>query len=268
VYALIFILRASHGRYLFPITPIILIFFVLFLRDGLRNTSFALKTLAVSALFTIGGYFFEINYILQKIILDAFLYSCFIFLIYTYHHRSSHKKVKQLLASTAFGFSTLFAAILFSVKYGQIKLYNSWGLNMECDKISQLIGNGNVWINDIGCGELIPFFRQDMGSNPEWNWKLASWIPKKYMLDSLDDTKTFTYYFKYLSSLDQYISQNNIDTIALVISTSQNKVFPMQDKLLFLQNSSLLKKRYYYRLKNKDLYVFDVIKQGDIIKSY
>ena len=258
IYTAIFLLRASHGRYLFPISPIIILFFLYFLKYRIRDTSFAVKTLGISFLFSLGGAFFETTYVLEKMVLSLFLYTCLVTLVYMQYKHSRLLPSAQRFTAIIFGMATLFVALLFSFKQGQISQYLKWGLNMECDRIAQVSGEGNAWMNDVGCGELLMFFRQDLNANPEWYWKLADWVPKKHMLKTLGEPKTFSFYWGSENRLRKLTAGNSVQRLILTESTLPGSSFPLQHKLDSLKNFSWLSYKGSLILQNKIVYVFDV----------
>ena len=258
VYTAIFLLRASHGRYLFPITPIIILFFIYFLKDRIRDTSFAVKALGASFLFSLGGTFFETTYVAEKIAMELFLYMCLAVLVYIHQKHSKYLTAAQGAVTIIFGVATLFVALLFSFKQGQISQYLKWGNNMECDKISQISGEGNVWMNDIGCGELPLFFRQDLSSDPEWHWNLAEWVPKKHMLKTLGEPTTFGFPWRSENRLRRRVSTDSIQRVVLTESILPESTFPFQSRIELLKSFGWLSYRGSVILQNKIVHIFDV----------
>lgn len=258
-YIFIFLIRTSHGRYIFPVSPLIYMFFVLFLKNGIKNIKLTFLVLFFSMLAFIGGMFFEEKYIIEKIILEVSMLFSMLSLLWSYKHRL--KYIKRIQIGTVFiiGFFTLSVAIFYSYKTGQVSQYLKYGPNMECDKISTLVGAQKTWINDIGCGELPLFFRQDLGSNPEWHWKLANWVPKKRLLSKLGEPNTYNFSWKSGDSLLNQVEKNSIKHLILTRSNLSGYEFKDEEKLALLQSQKWLVQRNVYNFKNKTTYVFDVV---------
>ncbi len=62
-YILVFVLRASFDRYLFPILPVVVYFFVIFIRDLVKERKKFLFVLGITTVLAFLGLFFEVDYI-------------------------------------------------------------------------------------------------------------------------------------------------------------------------------------------------------------
>jgi hypothetical protein len=258
-YVFIFVIRASYARYLFPVSPLIFLFFIFFLKDGIKNVRLSISILLLSILAVAGGLYFEVVYVGEKIILNIAILSALLFLLWGYAHNNRYLIFIEAWTVFVIGLSTLSVAIFYSYKVGQIGQYIKWGSNMECDKISTLTGSNKTWINNIGCDELPLFFRQDLGSDPEWYWKLASWVPKKRMLVQFKEPNTYNFRWNGEKDLMDQIRKNSVRHIILTKSNLTDYKFEDEEKLPLLQSQKWLVQKNIYYLKNKTTYVFDVI---------
>lgn len=260
IYFLIFIVRISHGRYLFSIVPIILVLFIIFLKGSIKNSSKVENILKITLIFVIGTLFFESSFLIYKIVLNSILFISLICFFYI----KRHKKRQNLIANTfiiiMFGLSTLLPSIAFSYTQGQISEYRRWGRNREIEKIiSYFNEDEKIWFNGFRAWDhLLYFYRKDLNYNPQWKWELEDYILKKYLLITPKEKNTFIFSATKLSNFKELIQNNNIDKLALIYSTISDFEFPMQEKLIELKRQEWLKLTKKVVLKNKILYIFDV----------
>jgi hypothetical protein len=256
---LVLLLRASHGRYLLCVAPIFILFFVMFIRDGLKKPKYFRNVLIVTTIFVFLGLLFESTYIGPKIILES---SLLILLWAIWVFRNKEKKILYLIKCLFFSvlsIGMLFTVLAFSYEIGQISGYLNYGYNRETSKIiEELDETEKVWINDYGSGELINVYRGNLFNEPEWHWELMNWIPKKTLLKTYSQKNTFTSDIVDMETFREEIMRNNIKQVALVVSTLENDVFPNEDKLIELLTQDWLKYESRMELKNKIMYIFKV----------
>ena len=70
---LVYIFRASHGRYLLCVSPLFMLFFILFLEEGIFDSKLSKKILITTTLFVLLGLLFESTFLMPKIILETLL---------------------------------------------------------------------------------------------------------------------------------------------------------------------------------------------------
>jgi len=260
IYLIIFILRSSHGRYLFPIVPIILIFFVFFLRDGFKNKKLSVIVLFSTLIFVIGGLVFETSYVTEKILLNAFLFSQLTLLFYLTHYRKRTLTYFYVFTIICLGVATISAFAAFSLFRGQLGSVQRFGINRECSKIvSHLNLRDAVWINNIGWGQLFYFYRYNTVIEPEWFWVLPKWVPKKNMLKTVGIPNTFEFGWTNTEEFKQEVYQRGLNKVVLIKSLVPNKVFSYQEKESVLMQQSWLSLKDTLDLKNKKVYIFEVI---------
>lgn len=256
---LIVILRASHGRYLLAVAPMFVIFFILFIRDGLKKPIWFKNTLIASTIFVILGLFFESSFLGLKIVLEVtlliLLWSIWLFR----REKPSFLKLIKLLFLTYLSLGMLLTALTYTLKIGQVSNYLKYGYNRETREILKNFDEDEkIWINDYGSGELINLYRGNLDIEAEWYWQLSDWVPKKTLLKPYEENNTFTSEILGTDLFKKKIRENNIERIALVISTIEGESFESQIKLEKLESLDWLAIKDKIELKNKILYIFDV----------
>lgn len=255
-YTVIYIIHASVARYLIPVTPIFIIFFLLFLFKGFQKKQF-ITIILTTVLFTLGGLYFEYSYVLVKIIFSLLP---ILMLILLYYIKKEY--LKYLLIGILCVFS-LGTALIVSYKNGQIRAFLDYGYNRECETILSYVGtNDRIWINDIGWDKLPFVLRSENIQDPEWRWPIKNWLPKKSLLRRDNNLKTFNFYWKYESQFKEGVTSNGIDTV-LYVKLDERLVTPnmlLQDRVDELRKFDWLELKETISLKNKTLYIFKVKK--------
>jgi len=258
-YLAVFILRASMGRYLFPISSIIVIFFILFIREGIKNQELFKKTILITSFMLILGFFFEIDFILIKIVINTILMLALIVLYKLHRKQSPLLPLANLLIVVLFGITTATVSLTFSYLRGQVGNWLKWGPNRECTEVlSHFEIEENIYINDAGWGQLPFFYRKDLDFKPEWGWTLKDIVPKKHMLKRKTPGNTFYLSFEDTSNLKTQAQVNSIDKLALVTSEIPEEPFLIQEHLESLKAQDWLTLTQTVHLKNKTLYIFSI----------
>ncbi|EKD99908.1 MAG: hypothetical protein ACD_22C00136G0003 [uncultured bacterium] len=261
-YFLVYILRTSHARYLFPCVPFIIMFFMYFITKRNVHKFVTGTVFTITPLFVLGGFIFENTYVIEKGISNSiiFLAYCLIFVL--------KETPKRLLISIVYivlilsvGGSSLTTALLFSYKLGQINCFLKWGYNTECNKMAQEFNKKDiVWTNQILWAEMLTFYRNDFRLNPQWNWEMFDWIPKKNMLIETKDKRTYFDTPTKMEDFRAYLQINKVDKIAVIKSTN-GEYFTTQNWLPDLLTQPWLTLDKKVELKNKVLYVFVINKK-------
>ena len=266
-YFAFFIVRVAMGRYLFPITPVIVFFFIIFLRDGLSKKLFSKRILLVSAIFVLFGLYFEIDYLLIKVSLNLILFGILFLGIYW---KKINSKVFSFITVLSFSFISLSVSLFFNYSNGQIHQALSQGKNWDIEKINEKVpSNSSIVINDIGWGKLPFFLRKDTDANPEWKWVLKSYVPKKKLLKNMGHANT--YYLLYntannrVNQLGRKLQINNAEKVILLTSNNESTPFLMQNQLEVLKAQNWLLLEDVIELKGKKMYLFTV--QKEILKA-
>ena len=256
---LIVIARASHGRYLLCVSPIFMLFFTLFIKDGLSSEKYFLKTLIATNFFVVFGLFFESTFLTQKIILESSLL-LLLWLIYLF--RNKQKKILFTIKNfflIALSGGMFLTSLAFSSEIGQLSNYDKYGYNKETSEIVKQVNKEDViWINDYGVGELVNVYRRNVFNEPSWNWTLPDWIPKTKLLKTYGENNTFTSEILDMNSFRSNIKDFKINKVILLKSLKKGDSFSNSDKLeIFLQQDWLKLEKTMY-MKNKILYIFKV----------
>lgn len=262
-YISIYILHASISRYILPISPIIFLFFFLFLKDFSLGQKDAKKILVLTLIFTLGGLYFEYNYVLIKIIIIFFLFSIYLYIYLSAKKNTGYLKYLFVLIVSAFSVGT---CILASYSYGQIKGYRLYGYNRECRKIVSLVEKDDkIWINDIFWDRLPFILREEDLGNPEWRWSLKEWLPKKELLLKNNDLKTYNFYWNDINSFKEDLEVNGIQKVVYVelqvLNEKENIL--LQDRKEILLNAQWLSLQDERRMKDKIVYIFNVTKSSN-----
>ena len=256
-YILVFVLRASFDRYLFPILPIVVYFFVIFIKDLVKQRKKFVFVLGITTLLTVAGLFFEVDYIVIKIILNTiilFLYIAYLLL---------HKKVKIMssILFVALSMITFSVIAYFFYANGQLYYYRLWGKDYEVKKVVEYFDEDeNIMINDPGWNMLINVYRGDNRYNPEWKWEFKDWVPRKEGLKSFDRHSAFQPTGISIANDVRAVENYDIDKVALIVSTLDDYSLGYEHKLERYMSADWLLLEDVIPLKNKDLYIFDVIK--------
>ncbi len=146
-YILVFVLRASFDRYLFPILPVVVYFFVIFIRDLVKERKKFLFVLGITTVLAFLGLFFEVDYIALKVILNVVILLLYIgyFLFY--------KKVRLMPMILFVALSTITFSVIayFFYANGQLYYYRLWGNDYEVKKVIEYFEEDeNIMINDPG----------------------------------------------------------------------------------------------------------------------
>jgi hypothetical protein len=254
---LVFVLRASFDRYLFPILPIVVYFFVIFIKDLVKQRKKFVFVLGITTLLTVAGLFFEVDYIVIKIILNTiilFLYIAYLLL---------HKKVKIMssILFVALSMITFSVIAYFFYANGQLYYYRLWGKDYEVKKVVEYFDEDeNIMINDPGWNMLINVYRGDNRYNPEWKWEFKDWVPRKEGLKSFDRHSAFQPTGISIANDVRGVENYDIDKVALIVSTLDDYSLGYEHKLERYMSADWLLLEDVIPLKNKDLYIFDVIK--------
>ena len=259
VYIFIYILHASISRYIIPISPVIFLFFLMFLRDLVPKHIYTRKVFLLTFFFIVAGLYFEYSYVLIKIIINMILFSI-LFLIY-FSKRVNKENLKLFLILIISSF-TIGTALLASYSYGQIRGYILYGYNRESEKIVSFVDkNETIWINDIYWDRLPFVLREENLGQPEWRWSLKSWLPKKKLLMENVGFRTYNFYWSNEEYLKEKVRENKINKIVYikVHKLSEKESLLLQDRLELIMTFDWLRLEKTEDMKNKTIYIFSVI---------
>lgn len=253
----VFILRASFDRYLFPILPVVVFFFLIFLKEIIKERKVFLTVIFATSIFVVFGLFFESEYIWIKLILNIFVISLFI-LYSLFHNKFKEIYIPLLLVLSGITFSVI---AFFFYANGQLHQYILWGNDYEIQEVVTYFDeNENIILNDVGWDILPKVYRGDNRYDPEWKWELQDWIPRKKELKMFEKFTTYGIYGNSIEVDKSFIENNSIEKVGLMVSTIESQPFKHQDRLDGYQKAAWLSLLRVVNLKNKDLYIFEVLK--------
>ncbi len=257
VYILIYIFHASIGRYLIPILPVVIIFFLIFLKNFKKEKKY-LAIMLVTLAFSIVGLFFEYSYLLIKIGFVAGIFITFLFMYFIKDLNRLRYKYLLIIILSAFTAGT---SLLVSYKNGPIGSYLKFGYCRESEKIISLVKEDDrIWINDLGWDRLPFILRSENMQNPEWRWRLKPWVPKKSLLKNERDLNTYNFNWSSGANFKEKISEESINKIVFIkLSQDVNSEgLLLQDRLNVLLESDWIKLEESIVMKNKVVYIFNV----------
>jgi hypothetical protein len=189
IWTVVYILRASHGRYLLPIVPAISIIYISVLYKY-KYTPKQLKSMMIGTLiFVLLGFFFETSYVLLKILIEISMYILFLICM-TKPKKEYFKHILVLLISSA----CLGVSILFAYTQGQVYGYINWGENRQVEEIAKILPkNDKYWCNNSENQMLVSVYTNERYSEPQWKWKLNEIVPRIDDLKVLGEQKSFVF---------------------------------------------------------------------------
>jgi len=247
-YALIFVIKSSFTRYLFPITPIVIIFFLMFLKDLVKNRKTFLTIVLITLVLTTAGLFFEEEYVWQKVILNLVVFLLYIAYLF-WEQRGYFLKIALVLIISFFSFGVV---MYFFYARGQIYQYINWGRDYEVVEVMEYFEKDeNIFLSDPGWDLLPLVYRKDTDFEPEFRWELSDWIPRKEHLKNLGNANTYKFVFRDEQNLKKQVEQYDISSIGYVVLEG--------DEVEEFWDVDWLKLEKEVSLKNKTLYVIKVL---------
>lgn len=259
VYIIVYLLRVSKGRYLLPISLLIYIQFVRSIfYDFEKRTSILISL--VTGLSVVLGFFFEVSNILPKVILEITL--LLLFSISTINPCSFFEKNKhhvRYFSLLVTAFVSLSVGFYFFVTERQVKYSSVLGYNREIEHIAQIMPeNSKIWINEIQSYDTLRTFMGQTYSDPEWKWKLATWLPKTSKFKKFGDKCIYNDNFTDIELFRSFIYDNNIGYVIYTISETEVYTYPYEQKFGIVSSQSWLTEIEIYSLQGKKVHVFQV----------
>jgi len=254
-YILVFVLRASFDRYLFPILPVVVYFFIIFVKDLIKERKRFISVLAITTALAFLGLFFEVDYIALKVILNVLILLLYIGYLLFY------KKVKLMSTILFVSLSMITFSVIayFFYANGQLYYYRLWGKDYEVKKVLECFDEDeNIMINDPGWNMLINVYRGDNRYDPEWKWEFKDWVPRKEEFKLFNRFVTYHTYGGPIRYDIKAVSDWEIEKVGLIVSNVQGKPFVYQNKLPLYMEAEWLEFEKVINLKGKDLYIFRV----------
>ncbi len=265
-YLIIYTVRISNGRYLIPVLPIIIFFFIKFLKTKLESQTFPKWIFGFTLLAIISGFYFEEKYLTIKICINFILVTMLFLLFYTNYKNWKIVKIIPAFFIATLGIICMIVALASSLLLpGQIGGYLNFGYNRQTKQIlEQFPKDERIWFNSIGSGRLTYFHRNERPQSAECFWRLQKWVPKKKLLHDNKNLRTFSYKYRRPARFKCRIEQNNISSLGLIVSQLPDFKFRNQDQLDNFMQFDWLELRKSVAFKNKTLYIFDVVSTNGV----
>ncbi len=255
------ILTRSSGRHLLPFAPILILSFILFIRDGIRDIRFFRRVLIVTSAAIAGEMFFPH----PKLLLNLTLQALVIIALWAYYFLRSQSEKKLVLiawvpiaiiALTTFG-SAIGASVLLP---GQIGRTLTWGRHSQIPLIvTHLPRQKPVWINANPL--LVSFFTHQDFFPPNLARQYFQnffHIPKSRRIKPPHPQLIHSFHWGDIDDFIYNLGQQGIDTVIMVSSTTKSKKFrfPMQDLRSILEAHPAFLLKNTFTLKNKQIHIF------------
>ncbi|MBN2100743.1 hypothetical protein JW710_02525 [Candidatus Dojkabacteria bacterium] len=255
----VYIFRASYGRYLFPVVPLIVIMYVFFLKEGLRRKRLVIFSVLITFLLVAVGLFFEEDFVVIKALLNVILISGLAFFCFARRFKDKNFFLFKSAYVFLLGSITASVSLAFLLLNGQVSQTLKWGVNMECREVmNNFDEEDGVWMNDIGWTHLPAFYSKDLEFDPQWNWHLLEWVPKKGMLYVPEPGEYYAFKWYDINVFKKKIEKYEISEVGfIVLEGYEDKGDYGSLDLLESQEWLVLEKKV--ELKNKTLYVYRVV---------
>lgn len=254
IWIVIYILRASHGRYLLPIVPAIIVIFVFLLfKEKLNNKQKKLIGMG-TLIYLCLGYFFETSFVLFKFLIEFSLWIMLVISLF----KEKIKTIKYVLII----FVTLVSlgvGVLFSALEGQAHSYMKFGENRSVESVSEKIpSNIKYWSNNSENNKLISVIKKETYVNPGWEWQLNSKLPKSKLLKTYGEELSYSFYMENLEKFQNNIKSFNIEKVILFVTNDSEDKYPDQDYLESLLEAEWLSFDTKNDFENMTIYIFNV----------
>ncbi len=247
-YFLIFVIKSSFTRYIFPIAPIVFVFSLYFLRDMVNQRKGFLTILLATFALTTAGMFFEEEYVWQKVLLNLTIFGLYFAYLFLEKKRYLLKTL-LILTVSIFSFSVV---MYFFYARGQIYQYINWGRDYEVVEVMEYFEKDeNILLSDPGWDLLPLVYRKDTDFEPEFRWELKEWVPRKEHLQNLGNANTYQFVYRNEERLRRQVEGYDISRIGYVVLEG--------DDIEKFWNVDWLELEKEVSLKNKTLFVIKVL---------
>jgi hypothetical protein len=254
IWILLFILRASHGRYLLPVVPVISVIYLylLFKQEMTRKQKIAIAILTL--FYFLAGSLFETTYTIHKLGLEMFVYLVFLIALF----KPKIKIVKYFLIITI-SVATFATALLFSFIQGQIYGYMEYGKNRNVsDFVDLLPKDEKYWTNNIVNQSLVEVLQGNTYLLPEWKWKLVDTIKKRESLKVLGERNSYNFPILDINNFREDLLYYNIREIVFFTTEKDNNYYICQEYIDSFLESDWLELERKVDSKNMTIYIFTV----------
>jgi len=267
VFTVIYIVRVSHQRYLYPFTPFYLASFTIFLQSW-QTGKVSYKTKKI--LFYVASLIFLILMLFPQYNEEKKMYEIvvtgFILLVSFFLHKYNKKILVWGMVGIMLG-NNLFINVYAFAQKSQLSKSLIWGINGETKKIANMVDKAEIiYVNHTGIKNEdylsnIYFYRSNSSLRGEFKRELLAWIPKKHLLKEFGSPNTYQgLLWETSADLKGIVEEKNIDKVVMVASLKKGTEFYNQNKIEILKKESWLELKKTEDMKNKRVYVFGVKK--------
>jgi len=252
VWLVIYILRTSHGRYLLPVLPVIsiLYIYILFKHRFIKKQK---KEMVIGTLiFIVLGFLFETSYVVPKILIEVGIFVLFAVSI----RNPKLKNLKYLLVVLLSG-ACVGVSLLFSYTQGQVYGAVNFGKNRQAEQVAKILPNEKYWTNNDINQMLVSVYSNERFSEPQWHWQLHDIVPKKEMLKTLDEKRSFVFEVVSIDKFKKNIKRYNIEKLVLYESKIKEK-YTDQEYLTTFMSQDWIELEKKYEFKGLNVYIFNV----------
>lgn len=256
IWLVVYIVRASHGRYLLPIVPAIALIYVYFLFKQ-RLSIKQKKIIFIATLIYVSfGIYFETTFLLPKILLEFGALTLFL-TVFLKPHLNYVKYV--LIALIASG--SMASAILFSYVQGQIYGAMNFGVNRSAKEIAQILPDeGSYWINSPRNQSLISAYNNETYLSPEWKWRLHEIVPIRDSLKVLEQQRSYTFRVSDIDTFKENIEKYEIEKVFMIVTQQDFESYPDQDYMFAFIVQPWLEFDRKEEFQGLDVFIFEVVK--------
>jgi hypothetical protein len=252
----IYILRASHGRYLLPVVPAIAIVYVSLLFKQKLTLKQKKAIFIATFVYVSAGVYFETSYVLFKVILEYSILTLFMTMFIKPWIRYVRYLMILILVAGSMG-----SAVLFSYVQGQIYGYMNWGRNRNAEQIAELIPDDTVyWINSPRNASLISVYNKEAYLRPEWKWGLSELVPIRDSFKAIGELQSYTFRIGDVKTFRKNLDKYNIETLVFIKTGLSEEDYPDQEFFEDLIYTSWLRLQERVEYKGMEVYMFDIVR--------
>ena len=250
MYMIIHIARVSVTRYMVPFYPLVILFFLLYLRYLSKRTALSFFILSMTTLAFVCSMTIDNVNIPIKVIMCFTTIIAVLILVITRRYTPLFANRYALFIPALIAFFTLSSSLYIIIfardtQGAPVRSFLEYGYNRECAKIMCCFSpHANVWLNDTGVSGLPLFYRPDTLNR------------KTHLFDAMS-----------VRYLERCVRKLDISEIGLVVSDLPRRMFANQNLLPDLLAADWLEQRQKIKLKNKSLYLFSVLASVEPINA-
>jgi hypothetical protein len=253
----IYILRASHGRYLLPIVPAIAIVYI-YLIFKQKLTLKQKKTIFIATfIYVSAGVYFETSYVFVKVLLEYSILTLFLTMLI--QPKTKYIRYLLVLILTA---GSMGSAVLFSYVQGPIYGYLNWGTNRNAKEIAELIpDDATYWINSPRDASLISVYNNERYLSPEWKWELHEIVPRRDSFKTIGELQSYSFRIGDIEAFTENLYEYDIEKLVFIKTDIEDEAYPDQEYLGDLMSiSSWLRLEKKVEYKGMEVYIFDIVR--------